>query len=317
MIDLAIIIINYRTPVMTAECLESVLPEIKNISSRIIVVDNDSGDNSIEYLETWCGKNDHDSNITIIGSEHNLGFSGGNNLGINSVDAKYYLLLNSDTLLNKDSIISLISYANNNPETGLITPRLENIDGSAQECCFQYITPMSEFLSAARTGFIYRLFSRYVIPVPVVDAITSPQWSSFACVLIRKQVFDKIGLLDDGFFMYFEDTEFCYRARKAKWDIINLPASRVIHLGGMSSTLADDVKSNNRPPRYLYESRARYFYLLYGRAGLLAANILWHLGRIISKTIQVLGRSNKATPSMQWHDIWINFLDPLHNKRTR
>ncbi len=315
--DLAIIIINYRTPGMTIECLETVLPEIQSMSSKVIIVDNASGDDSIEQLNNWCAKNDHSLYVSIIASTRNLGFSGGNNLGINAIEAKFYLLLNSDTLLRENAIKALLNYAQSNPHAGLVSPGLEGTDGVAQEGCFNTISPVSEFLFAARTGFIYRMLSRFVIPVPVTDVITMPEWTSFACVLIRKQVFDGVGLLDDGFFMYFEDAEFCYRARKAGWEIVNIPSAHVVHLGGMSSTLNTDAKLYKRPPRYLYESRTRYFYLLYGRSGLLAANIMWYMGRLISKTIQLTGRTNKALPEKQWRDIWINFMDPLQGKRAK
>ena len=315
MLDLAIIIVNYRTPSVTTECLASILPEASEYSIGVVVVDNASGDNSVSLIEDWCKINDSNSIINVISSAENLGFSGGNNIGIKSVHAKYYLLLNSDTLLHKDALKILIETASKSPKAGLVTPMLIGPDGSPQESCFNFMTPVSEFISAARTGFVYKILSKFTIPLPITNETSSPPWSSFACVLIRSEVFNDIGLLDDGFFMYYEDAEFCYRARKAGWDIINEPSAQVIHLGGMSSSFNDDLKSRKRTPRYLYESRARFFYILYGRAGLLAANLLWLLGRIISKSIQCMGRSNKAIPHKQWLDIWINFLNPLARGR--
>ena len=312
--DLNVVIINYRTPHMTIDCVSSVLPELSDMSAIVTIVDNNSGDDSVYIIQNWIEKNKNSNVVKFIESSINHGFSGGNNLGINAFKSKYNLLLNSDTVIKKGAIRALISSMESNSDIGLITPRLESSDGTLQESCFNFISPISEFIAAARTGFIYKLLSKFVVPLPVIESISSPPWSSFACVLIRNEVFDDVGLLDDGFFMYYEDTEFCYRARKSGWNIINEPESQVIHLCGKSSSFNDDVKSKKRPPRYFYESRSRYFFLVYGRSGLLMANVLWLLGRVISKSIQIMGRSNKSTPERQWLDIWINFYKPLSGK---
>ena len=309
--DLAIIIVNYRTPAMTIECLTSLMSVLPDISVSIIIVDNDSGDDSVNIISQWCEVNDVNSVVRVIGSSKNLGFSGGNNLGIKSVKADFYLLLNSDTLVKKNALELLMEAAIADPKVGLVTPGLENIDGEKQISCFQSISPISEFVSAANTGPLSKLFSKYIVPIPVINNISSPIWSSFACVLVKKEVFDAIGLLDDGFFMYFEDAEYCYRAKQNGWKTINIPSSHVIHLGGKSSSFKDDTHFRKRLPRYYYEARARYFYKLYGRIGLVVANLCWWAGRLVSKLRQISGNTDKAAIEMQWIDIWINWLHPL------
>lgn len=313
--DLSVVIINYRTPEMTIDCVNSLIPELKDINAKVIIVDNASGDDSTSIIRKYINDSNNNSAVDLIQSKKNLGFSGGNNLGINAVNAKYYLLLNSDTIVKEYAIERLMASIQSNSKVGLVTPALHSENGEIQDSCFRYMTPISEFIAAARTGIIYKLLSKYVIPLSITSEVSSPPWSSFACVLIRKEVFDEVGLLDDGFFMYYEDTEFCYRARKANWNIENNPASQVIHLCGKSSSLNEDKKRNKRQPHYVYESRTRYFYTLYGRKGLVMANIYWLLGRMISKTIQIMGRKNKATPRHQWLDIWINFIKPLGNDK--
>lgn len=311
-LNLAVVIINYRTAGMVIDCIESLISEIDISTTRIMLVDNYSNDGSNEMIDAWLGTNsDVDSIVTFIKSPINGGFSSGNNIGINAVDARNYLLLNSDTLMRNGSIKQLLATAENNKSAGLITPRLEWPDTKPQVSCFNYISPISEFISVAKTNYISKLFTKYQVPIPVSDKITSPSWSSFACVLIKREVIEDVGLMDDGYFMYFEDTEYCFRARKAGWKIINEPKARVVHLRGGSSPVKENTKLKKRLPRYFYESRTRYFYQIYGRSGLALANLLWTAGRLISKFRQMLGRNDKRVSDYQWLDIWINFFQPL------
>ena len=311
MYDLSVIIINYRTAGMTIDCLDSLLPEISGLSSHIVVVDNLSGDNSQELIESWLLKNDTESLVTFIASPENSGFSGGNNTGLKSEQSQYYLLLNSDTLVRPGAIRKLLSAAAEHKSIGFFTPQLEWNDGTPQESCFNFISPLSEFISSAQTGFITKLLSKYNVPLSTIRKTSNPDWSSFACVLIKKKVFDDLGLMDDGYFMYFEDAEFCHRARKAGWKVLNEPSAHVVHLRGGSSPVKENTKLKKRLPRYYYESRTRYFYQTYGWLGLTLANILWSVGRIISKARQILGRRDKAISEKKWLDIWINWLNPL------
>ncbi|MFK5970531.1 MAG: glycosyltransferase family 2 protein, partial [Candidatus Marithrix sp.] len=313
MYELAIIIINYKTPQMTVDCLTTLLPEIRGTSSSVVIVDNNSADESIDIIQNWLSIHDKESKVNLISSPDNLGFSGGNNLGINSVDSKYYLLLNSDTLIIQGSISKLVKTALEHKDAGLITPKLEWPNTNPQISCFNNLSPISEFISSAKTGFFTKLLNQYNIPIPLSEEITYPKWSSFACVLIKKEVFDDIGLMNDGYFMYFEDAEFCYRANKAGWVTLNQPSSRVVHLRGGSSPVKENTKLKKRLPRYYYESRARYFYQLYGWIGLTLANVLWSTGRLLSKIRQIFGRNDKAISEKQWLDIWTNWLNPLKN----
>lgn len=308
---LSIIIVNYKTPKLLMDCLSSVLPEIDKLNAKIVVVDNNSQDDSPQLIRKWISQNDLKSMIIFIESEKNGGFAAGNNIGIKALKAKYYLLLNSDTIVKSGAIVTLLETMTANQNLGIVSPRLEWPDGRGQKSCFNYHTPISEFLDAAQTGFIDSLLRKYVVALPVQDHIIKIQWTCFACVLIRDEVFQKIGLLDEGYFMYYEDVEFCSRTHKAGWEILSTPDSTVIHLEGGSSYLKDDVMSKKRLPIYYYESRARYFYQVKGRFSLLLANIMWSLGRTISKTRQLFGRKDKQSIKGQWKDIWKNYLSPL------
>lgn len=310
--DLAIVIINYRTPELVIDCLNSLLAGVQELNICVVVVDNCSADGSADMIEQWIHSQSLNDCFKIYRSPVNGGFSSGNNLGINAAVASHYLLLNSDTIVKKDALKILLDTARQENKAGLISPRLEWSDGTPQESCFRYHSPTSELISSAGTGLITKVFKKFVIPQPVSSSPSFYDWTSFACVLIRKQVFEEIGLMDEGYFMYFEDAEFCRRAAKSGWQVLYQPAAHVVHLRGGSSPLKSQARLRKRLPRYFYESRTRYFFQTYGRFGLLVANSLWTLGWLISSMRRLM--SSTYTPNIsehQWRDIWTNFSNPL------
>lgn len=309
-VDLAVVLVNYRTPEMTVSCIESVLADLHGVHGRVVVVDNHSDDGSADKIAAWLAQRGP-TPVDLIRSERNTGFAGGNNLGVRSVCARYYLLLNSDAQLRKGCLATLLSAARADPAVGLVGPRLEGADATPQQSCFRFHTPVAEFLAAARTGPLDRLLARYVVALPVQPAPLYVEWLSFACVLVRNEVFRGIGLLDDGYFMYFEDQEFCFRAARAGWKVLHTPHARVVHLRGGSSPVKRLSAERKRLPRYFYEARTRFFYQLYGRSGLTAANLLWWTGRCISKVRQIAGSAGHGGIADQWKDLWINWKSPL------
>ena len=308
---LSIVIVNFRTPRLITDCLASLLPELKEINAGIVIVDNDSGDNSPEIIQSWLSEYDEEHKVTFIQSNQNAGYAAGNNIGIKAHDAQFYLLLNSDTIIRTGAIQTILNTATMFPEAGIISPRLELPDGTALGSCFQFRTPISELIEASQTYLIADLLPRYKASWPVQTQIARPQWTSFACVLVRDEVFQQVGLLDEGYFMYAEDMEFCHRTRRAGWVIVHNPEARVVHLPASSSTIKDQIRLKKQLPKFIYESRARYFYQNYGWLGLTSANLLWWLGRLIAKSRKFVGRSGNGASERQWLDIWINWLSPL------
>lgn len=308
---LSCVLVNYRTPHFLLDCLPGLLDELATLDAAIVIVDNDSRDDSLPVVGDWLAKHGATDRVKIIQSKINGGFASGNNIGIRSFKAEKYLLLNSDTLIRQGAIRRLLETAQRFPDAGLISPRLEWPNGNGQESCFRFHSPLSEFIGAAQTGFIDHLLSRFIVPIPIQTDIAYPEWTSFACVLIKDEVFQHIGLLDEGYFMYFEDVEFCHRIRKAGWSIVHNPEAHVVHLRGGSSPVKEQTRLKKRVPRYYYESRARFYCQAYGWLGLTAANLMWWLGRSISRTRQLIGRADKSTVERQWLDIWTNWLNPM------
>jgi hypothetical protein len=297
---------------MLIDCLETLVPQVRALGAKIALVDNASPDDSVPKLQRWIEENGASDCIDLIESPANGGFAAGNNVGIESCHARLYLLLNSDTLLREGALEAMVKAIDAEPGVGMLSPRLEWPDATSQESCFRYHTPISELIDSASTGPITRLLVRYDVPQRVSDTRSFPEWTSFACVMIRREVLEQVGLLDDGFFMYFEDVEFSSRARHAGYAIMHDPRARVVHLRGGSSPVKSHTKLRKRLPRYFYESRTRYFYKLYGHAGLLAANLLWTLGWTISLLRSALQKRYQSPAcKAQWRDIWINFWTPM------
>ena len=159
--QLAVVIINYKTPQMLIDCLESLLPELGTLNTKVVVVDNLSLDNSVQLIQQWVDENRVGGLVELLASPENSGFSGGNNMGISAIEAEYYLLLNSDTLVRKGAISTLLNAAINNKEAGLISPRLEWPDAAPQESCFRFHTPVSQLIGSANTGVITKILQKY------------------------------------------------------------------------------------------------------------------------------------------------------------
>ena len=307
---LNIVIVNYRTPQLVINCLCSLENEIQIGQDIVVVVDNASGDDSIKQIERAIAENQWDF-VRVVPSSINGGFSAGNNLGIKAVRADAYLLLNSDTIVRSGAIASLLQAMATNPEAGLISPRLEWLDGTPQISCFRYLSPVSELIKAARTGLITKLLDKYDVPLPVSDKPIKPQWTSFACVLVRHEVVEQIGLMDEGYFMYFDDVDYCRKAMNAGWQILHWPQARVVHLRGGSSSVKAELAARKRPKSYYYASRTRYFTTFYGSVGLAIANTFWLAGRSISFARELIRSKQPHTCEREAQDIWQNWRNPM------
>jgi hypothetical protein len=186
-------------------------------------------------------------------------------------------LLNPDTVVLSGALRELLGFMQANPEAGLAGSRLENPDGSVQRSAFRFPSVAAEIDNGLRLGLVTRLLSRKVIaPEPPVAA-TRTDWLSGASLLVRSQVFRDVGFMDEAYFMYFEETDFCRRARNAGWHAWYVPASRVIHLVGQASGM-NQQQQNRRRADYWFQSRRRYFLKHLGKVRTAAADGLFMIG---------------------------------------
>ncbi len=304
MTELAVVIINYKTAAMTCRCAERALRDVAALDAKVVIVDNFSADGSVRVLEEWrAGRADSDR-IILKFSDRNTGFSGGNNIGIAAVDAPFYILLNSDTLVLDGAFPALLAAARRNPGCGFVAPALVSEDGERQISCFRQFTPISELIIGSALEAVRRAFVSSDVPIPVADD-TPPGWVSFACVLLRREMIDDIGPMDEGYFLYFEDADYCRTAASHGWKILLAPEARVIHLRGGSSTVKSDEALKKRLPAYYYASRARYYRKFYGTAGFFLANFLWYIGRALAHSKRLFLKAPARACEKAARDIWI------------
>lgn len=312
-LSLAVVLLNYRRADLVVDCLASIAPErLDALNAAVVVVDNASGDGSAPRIVAAIRERGWSAWARLVESPRNGGFSAGNNVGIAAVRADHYLLLNSDTLVRPGAIATLLASMQAQPGVGLLGPRLEDRDGTPQESCFRVHTPASELMAAAATGPVSRLLSRYTIAQPASDAPLDTPWISFACVLIRGAALREVGPLDEDFFMYFEDVDYCRRAWKHGWRVRYEPAARVVHLRGGSSPVKQSFAERKRVPSYFYASRTRYFAKYYGGVpGVVVANLAWLIGRGISWLRETLGNKRPHTAERHALDLWTGWASPL------
>lgn len=240
----SIVIVNFNTAEITSNCIKSVLSFTSLNEVEIIVVDNDSSDNSIELL-TLFG-----DNIKLIRNSKNLGFSGGNNVGIRVAKGEYILLLNSDTLIHDDIVSKLSDFLQKNRHVGAISPMLLNKDQSIQKSYYSFpkiiksLVHLSGLTNLLKFNF-GKSHAKNFTPTCKVQNEFSVDYCIFAAVMIRKSVFNEIGLLDEDLFFYHEDCEFGLRMAKAKLNFYYLPSLSLTHLGGASSILVQPLAFEN------------------------------------------------------------------------
>ena len=313
---IGIVVINFRTAGLVKDCLTALGPQLEENDARVAIVDNFSNDGSAEEIADWLMRGEAwKTRVFLIRSPTNEGFSGGNNIGARAFDANYLLLLNSDALVRPDALRAMLAAALREEKAGIIAPRLEDPDGTPQISAFRFHSPLSEFLSAAQTGPLDKLFAFAVVPVPVSNAPIACDWASFACVLIRREAINETGLMDDGYFMYFEDADYCRALKKHGWRVVYDPSARVVHLRGGSSPVKSSMKAKKRPPAYYYAARTRYFRKAYGPLGLPAANLMWLAGRGVARLRSLFGKPAPLLCENQSADQWMNWRDALGDRR--
>jgi GT2 family glycosyltransferase len=251
--DLSVIIVNWNTRELLAQCLQSLYATTSDLNFEIIVVDNASVDGSAEMVRHKFPY------VRLIQNAQNVGFAQANNQAVAISQGCYILLFNSDAIATSSAIQSLVSLANAEPCTGIVGAQLLNADGSFQASHTPFPTLWQEFLVLTGLG---RLLRGCWYPSRGPGEDKGPQVVDYvegACMLVRREALENVGGLDEGYFMYAEEVDWCYAMREKGWQVWYQPAAKVIHLGGGSS-------QSRRPQREgdLYRSRVRFFRKHYG-----------------------------------------------------
>jgi N-acetylglucosaminyl-diphospho-decaprenol L-rhamnosyltransferase len=182
------------------------------------------------------------------------------------------------------------------PGVGLAGSRLEDPDGTPQCSAFRFITAATEFVSALRLGIVSKLMNRWVVAPPIPDEPRPADWLAGASLIVRRSVFEEIGLLDPSYFLYFEEVDFCLRARRAGWRCWYVPASRVVHLVGSATGVSETRRKPPRRPAYWFDSRRRYFIKNFGPLHAAAADAAWLLGYSLWRVRRLIQRKPDLDP---------------------
>ncbi len=303
---LLVIVLNYRVADFTLGCLRSLAAEQLGIAGcRVVVVENGSGDDSAERLRDAIVAEGWDAWVELIPLAHNLGFTRGNNLIIRKAFSsphppQYVLLLNADTVVCPDAISRLLQFMDEHPKVGIAGTRLEFADGKMQGSPFRFLSLASEFDRGLGIGLISQWLAKWVVCPPKPPVACQVDWVAGAAMLIRREVIERHGLLDEGFFAYFEDTDYCLNALRAGWPTWYVPESRIIHFEGSSSGIVAGDRA--RLPAYWFEARRWYFIKNYGAfyAGLADAAFL--LGCALGILRRAIQRKRDPNPSRLFAD---------------
>jgi len=312
---LLVVVLNYRTAGLTVDCLSALAPQIEALpGTRVVVTDNDSGDGSFERIAAAIEQNAW-SWAEAMALPRNGGYAYGNNAAIRPALARpdppdFVLLLNPDTLPRAGAVQALLDFMAAHPDVGIAGSRLEYEEGTQHDSRFRFPTILSEIDTGVRLGVVTRLLARHTLPPPLGNDPHPIDWVAGASMIVRRQVFAQIGLLDEGYFLYFEETDFCLRAHRAGWPCWYAPQSRVAHLVGRSTGVTSLREPARRRPRYWFESRRRYFVKNHGRLYAWLADLAWATGfgswRVRSK---LQGKPDTSPPRL-WSDfVRFSFLE--------
>jgi len=289
---LVVSIVAWKSAELTIACLRSIEPELDSLpETRVFVVDNASPDGAAERVENAIREHGWDRWATLIRATGNHGFAAGNNIAIRAMladprPAEFVLLLNPDTIVRPGALRLLVEFLDARPDVGIAGGRSEDLDTKPQMCCFRFPNAINEVLGYVGLGLLDRLLERHLTRLGIPEVPREVDWVSGAFMLVRKAVIDHVGLMDEGYFLYFEETDFTRRARLAGWRCWHVPQSRVVHLVGQSSGVTVHDAPPRRVPAYWFESRRRYFVLNHGRtyAALtdLAVILVYPLGRLLN-----------------------------------
>ncbi len=235
-VDLTISIINTNNRDLLRNCLRSIFENTRRISLEVYVVDNACTDGSAEMVQAEFPQ------VKLIRNETRLGFCANHNQVLRIARGRYCLILNEDTVIQPGAFDCLVEFMDRHSDAGATGPMLLNANGSFQSSYFDFPTLMSEFLLQSRLGLlIYGPYYPGRLPEKS-QQIAEADWVSGACLMVRRETVEQVGLLDERFYVYAEEADWCYRIRSAGWKVYYVPHAQVVHLEGQAWKQLDDFR---------------------------------------------------------------------------
>lgn len=308
---IAVVVVNYKTPRLVVDCLMSLKEAATCFDLSVFIGDADSGDGSVESINAFIAQENMTwAHCFAIGQ--NGGFAYGNNTilarcVLPDPDVSLVYFLNPDTYVRPGAVAALVSFLQAHPDAGIAGSQLENPDGSLQSCAFRTPSPAREFFRGIRLAVFDHLFPKTNVTISDMQGAQQVDWVTGASFMMRRDALDDIGLMDDGYFLYFEETDLMIRARAAGYAVWHVGDSRVVHLEGQSTGVRNIEDSRHvRPPSvHFLASRKKFMRKHFGPLGPAFANICFLTGDLFYRLHRLL----RAKPIENPPRLWLSYLN--------
>ena len=299
--NVAIIIVNYNAGELLADNLQRILESVSSqLTAHVFIVDNQSTDASRQVLSAKLQEPGFSDHTTLIEAERNGGFAYGNNLGIKAAlgsafNPDYFYLLNPDAYSLPGAVDELVNVSRDFQDECLLGSTLHDESLTPRCAAFRFPSLVSEFQRAAHLGVVDRLFPEAVVAMPPQQEPFRCDWVSGAGFFFSKKVQQTMGLMDEAYFLYYEEVDFMRQAKQCGIPVLSVPSSKIVHIAGVSTQIVGG-KSNNKPmPVYWYQSWYRFFYKNYTAPYAFSCGIAWVLGRVVNNILSLVIEHRKTT----------------------
>jgi GT2 family glycosyltransferase len=309
------VIVNHCKPDLVEQGLMSLESEFASIGDCKAVVTDASGDGSDDAIAASIEARGFGQWASLLRLGENRGYGFANNRAIEPAltsddPPDYVYLLNPDAYVYPGALQSLLEVMEQRPDVGLCGSQQEQPDGSINGSAFRFPGVRSELIQGSRLGILKTLFPGSEIAPPPATRAGPTDWLSGASLLIRREVLEKVGLFDETYFLYYEETDLCLQARRAGYRCWYVPESRVVHLEGQSTGVTDTRAAPRRLPRYWFESRRHYFMKNYGPLKKVLADVAWTVGFASWRARRRLqGKADDDPPRLLADFVRFNFLN--------
>ena len=283
-LEVLVVTVNYRSAALTLRSLAALESERQSgeLALSAIVVENDSGD--AEVLARGMQRFSHFARLVV--SPTNGGYGAGNNLGLRAARTagarpRYVHFLNPDTEVRLGGVLELARFLETHPRVGMAGSSFEHADGTPWRVAFRFPSALGELEGSMNLGVVTRFLRRRAIAVELGDVPERVDWVSGASFMVRSDVLEAVGGFDEGYFLYFEETDLFLRARAVGWECWYVPQSRVMHLRGQSTGVTSLDAGGRRIPGYWFASRRRYFLKHHGVGYALLADLAFGFGNLV------------------------------------
>ncbi len=304
--DLSIVIVNWNTCAITLQCLASIYDHVTERQLEVIVIDNASSDSSVEMIKEQYPQ------VVLIENEINRGFAAANNQGIEIAGGRYVLLLNSDTIVRGETLEKVVEFAEKRPDSAVIGCRVLNADESLQPTCSELPSLWDKFFFAFGLTALFpksRLFARERMLWWPHDTVRSVGAVCGCFMLVRSEAIAAVGPLDERFFMYCEEIDWCKRFHDAGWKVLFYPDAEIIHLGGVSAK-----RYGARRARLIDQSYVRYMFKHWTRfkayLGVCSMMLFYILRLIVHLPFKCFGKHREA-----FENHWQGLCGLIHYRR--